>query len=299
MTTKNSDDKTIAKIGFGCGRLVGGSSLKESAKLVEAALELGIRHFDVAPSYGLGTAEDVLGIVLAGEKDVTIATKVGIARPSGGQSLSLLRKYLSPILKSSAGLKSLALKTLAKQTKRGVFDCANAEKSFEDSLRRLKRDKVDYLLLHEPASSDITEELIAYCEGLVLSNHVGRLGLGFNGHDIDQTLSFGTVLQRRVGNLLDNPTIDNRTQIIHGVMRMSSEQIGGMLTGQESNINDAFKQLCWDTADSSLYGSTALGLALVMKNVDMVLVSFSDINKMKQTFHMSERFISALNSLKK
>ena len=44
----------ISKIGFGCGRIYAGSEIRSSARLIEAALTAGIRHFDTAPMYGLG-----------------------------------------------------------------------------------------------------------------------------------------------------------------------------------------------------------------------------------------------------
>ena len=73
--------RKVSQIGLGCGRLVGRSTLIQSARIVETALDLGIRYFDVAPSYGMGTAEEVLGHVTGDSKEVVIATKVGIPRP--------------------------------------------------------------------------------------------------------------------------------------------------------------------------------------------------------------------------
>jgi len=48
---------TISKIGFGCGRIYAGSEIRSSARLIEAALSAGIRHFDTAPIYGLGQSD--------------------------------------------------------------------------------------------------------------------------------------------------------------------------------------------------------------------------------------------------
>jgi aryl-alcohol dehydrogenase-like predicted oxidoreductase len=39
-------------------------------------------HFDTAPLYGSGQSEDVLGHVLSCVPDITLTTKVGIARPN-------------------------------------------------------------------------------------------------------------------------------------------------------------------------------------------------------------------------
>src|ERR1700752_3999575 len=47
-----------------------------TAKVVEAALEAGITHFDTAEMYGGGKSEEFLGRALGGRRDdVTIATK--------------------------------------------------------------------------------------------------------------------------------------------------------------------------------------------------------------------------------
>ena len=69
----------ISRIGFGCARIYGGRELKNSARVIEAALAAGIRHFDTALSYGEGEFEDVLGRILANVPEITISTK----RPRG------------------------------------------------------------------------------------------------------------------------------------------------------------------------------------------------------------------------
>ena len=52
------------RLGFGCGRLRAGLEERNSRRLIEAALERGIRYFDTAPSYGDGASERVLGLGL-------------------------------------------------------------------------------------------------------------------------------------------------------------------------------------------------------------------------------------------
>ena len=58
--------KTTTRLGYGCSSLMGGMSHKESLAALEAAFDVGIRHFDVAPMYGYGQAEGCLGEFLAG-----------------------------------------------------------------------------------------------------------------------------------------------------------------------------------------------------------------------------------------
>src|SRR5262245_5656199 len=93
---------SITRIGFGCARIHGGSELRASARLIEAALALGVRHFDTAPSYGGGLSETVLGSALAGVQDATITTKIGIRRPervpARYSARVLYRRFARPVI---------------------------------------------------------------------------------------------------------------------------------------------------------------------------------------------------------
>ncbi len=135
---------------FGTGRLVSGASKSDSRKLVEAAYKLGFREFDTAPSYGLGGAEEVLGDVFAGDKDVRINTKVGSARPSNSYVKSVVRKVKRTLLGNKTEPREF---TLISQAEVPAPQWMNSkdfmERSFEESLRLLRRDSVFTLLLHE------------------------------------------------------------------------------------------------------------------------------------------------------
>lgn len=92
--------------------------------IVEAALEHGIRHFDTAPHYGLGLAEERLGIALDGHDrdDVVISTKVG--RIIEGTGTGARRRW--------------------DFTREGV------EESLSSSLHRLGSERVDIAFIHDP-----------------------------------------------------------------------------------------------------------------------------------------------------
>ncbi len=70
----------VSRAGFGgggIGQVWGPTTIDESVKAIHRALELGINFFDVAPGYGNGKAEEVLGIALEGRRDeAVVATKV-------------------------------------------------------------------------------------------------------------------------------------------------------------------------------------------------------------------------------
>ena len=101
---------TISRIGFGCQRIYAGSEARRSARLIEAALSAGIRHFDTAPMYGDGQSEDVLGQVLRGVADITLTTKVGIPRPNPEilrrTTMVGYRRFVHPLLTQMPGVRS-------------------------------------------------------------------------------------------------------------------------------------------------------------------------------------------------
>ena len=70
----------VSRAGFGgggIGQVWGPTTEEDSVRAVHRALDLGINFFDVAPAYGNGRAEEVLGLALQGHREEAIvATKV-------------------------------------------------------------------------------------------------------------------------------------------------------------------------------------------------------------------------------
>jgi hypothetical protein len=273
--------RATSRIGFGCGRLVGGASLAENARLVEAALAMGIRHFDTAPSYGLGTAENVLGAALAGVTDATIATKVGVARPRAGGGLALARKIAEPVLRRSTALKSLALGALSRTTPRGQFDAEFVKASFEESLRRLRRARVDILLLHEPTPEAVTPPLTAYCDGLVSSGAVSLLGTA-----IDETsgppIRFGTIHQCRFDPWRQSANSNEPFRILHGVLRHADALAGRAPPPAFAIAAEHARPLGWNPEDRPASAAVMLRAALDLNPNAIVLVSFKNMTRLKE-----------------
>ncbi len=106
----------VSRAGFGgggIGQVWGPTTEEESVRAVHRALNLGINFFDVAPAYGNGRAEEVLGLALQGHREEAIvATKVRLRAEE-------------------------------------MDDVAGAvTRSVDDSLRRLRMDAVDVLHVH-------------------------------------------------------------------------------------------------------------------------------------------------------
>ena len=106
----------VSRAGFGGGGIGqewGPTSREESVRAVQRSLDLGVNFFDVAPGYGAGQAEEVLGLALQGHRDeAVVATKVRLRADE-------------------------------------MDDVAGAvSRSVEASLRRLRMDWVDVLHVH-------------------------------------------------------------------------------------------------------------------------------------------------------
>ncbi len=102
------------------GWMWGGSDEKESIATIRAALAHGITLIDTAPVYGFGRSEEIVGKALADglRADVLIATKVGLEWHDG------------------------------KITRNGSRERIMRE--IEDSLRRLRTDRIDIYQVHWP-----------------------------------------------------------------------------------------------------------------------------------------------------
>src|SRR3990172_3749356 len=72
----------VAEVGFGgggIGSVWGPTTDQDVIRAVHGAIDVGVNFFDVAPAYGDGKAEDLLGQALAGRRNqVIVATKVQV-----------------------------------------------------------------------------------------------------------------------------------------------------------------------------------------------------------------------------
>jgi aryl-alcohol dehydrogenase-like predicted oxidoreductase len=154
--TLASTDLTVSRFAFGTASLHHlGDNRKQVAHL-EAAVEAGFSHFDTAPLYGFGGAERALGLVLSGAREITVATKVGLYPPGGanqGRAKMLMRKVAGKAIQSFSRAQA-------------DLSVTRARNSLDASLRRLNRDRVDLLLLHEPAPGLLdSDEWLRWVEG--------------------------------------------------------------------------------------------------------------------------------------
>ncbi len=263
----------LSRIGLGCGRLAGGASTRSSAKIVEAALACGVTHFDVAPSYGLGLAEAVLGQVLGSTKGVTIATKAGIPRPRSRLLKSFARELLRPAVRMAPWLKSRLVAASASNTPtQDRFRADLIQASLFESLTELKRENVDIFLLHEPLMH-IEPTLQHLVSGLVDAQKIGMFGVGTEA-GLDAMPAFGSVAQYRWSPTAQSHTDDHRLHIQHGLLRHFLPRLSrfakSLKPEASANLSD---DLNLDLADEGRLGSVLLTLALSIDPDAVFLIS--------------------------
>ncbi len=176
--------RTTTRLGFGCSSVMGVMNRRDSLRMLDAAWDAGIRHYDVAPSYGFGEAEGCLGEFLrrhAGE--ATVTTKFGIPPAEASSFWSAARQLARPMIKAMPGLKA-KLKGAASaaggaKPARPAFDAASAKASLDRSLAALKVERLDVFLLHEAEAGDLThQDLHLFLEVQQATGKIGAFGVG-------------------------------------------------------------------------------------------------------------------------
>lgn len=184
----------IPRLGYGCVQLTAASSLNEAKRLIECALHNKVNYFDVAPSYGKGYCEKILGSCLASSRyareDYFIATKLG-----GFQQ----RSPWLPVV-AALSLKNLQRKirrhqpTNHPERDRGEkarqapnplqpyeISLEQVHRSIQRSLLNLNIKYVDVLLLHEALPDFLSQEAREYIFSLREDGVTKKIGIAANG----------------------------------------------------------------------------------------------------------------------
>jgi aryl-alcohol dehydrogenase-like predicted oxidoreductase len=225
--------RRVSCLGLGCARLDGRLGLRQSAELLETALELGITYFDVAAAYG--TAEEALGRVIGNSKEVVIATKVGPPRPAYHAGRMRLRSIVKPVLDRMRGVKMLlrgaATRPAPDPSHRPRYDFSQQaiERSIETSLEFLRRDSVDVLLAHEPNRLDLVPEVSARFQSLVDRGLIRAFGVGVDARE-DRWAPFGSIWQSGWPGERVASYAGDVAYIFHGVLRYAQTDRFGKTT---------------------------------------------------------------------
>jgi aryl-alcohol dehydrogenase-like predicted oxidoreductase len=155
-------DMIVSEVGFGAWAIggpvmagdipIGWGDVDDSTskRALLHAMMLGINFYDTADFYGLGHSEELIGDILGNNPEVTIATKVGHRLNKDGNIFTDYSK-------------------------------AHIINSCEGSLKRLKRESIDFYQLHTARIADLEKgECIEAMEQLKKEGKIRYWGLSLN-----------------------------------------------------------------------------------------------------------------------
>lgn len=180
---------------------------KDCIKAIHAMLEQGVNHIDSAWVYGLGEADKVIGEAIKGRRDeVLITTKCGFRNPESGSGPN-------------------------------YPDCSPEwiSKCFEETLKNLDTDYVDFFLIHVPDANVPFEETAECVNKWKEQGKVRHLGIS----------NFGIKEMEEMGKYIDISAIQSGYSMIareeednlkwakaHGIGVMTHSSLAsGLLTG--------------------------------------------------------------------
>ena len=172
-------DLLVSEIGFGAWAIGGGAMIgntpigwgdvddEVSTKAIHAALDAGINFFDTADIYGLGHSENLLGKTIPGKNGIIIATKVGNVARNDQFTVDYSKDYLL--------------------------------EACEASLKRLRRDVIDYYQLHSARMPHLENgECIEAMQQLQRQGKIRYWGISLNTFDPLPEADF--FISKKIGN---------------------------------------------------------------------------------------------------
>ena len=181
-------------LGLGCASMMGRAGRRESLAALTAAYDAGITFYDTAArSYGYGACE---GLLLASSfrararDSVVLCTKFGIlpGNPTGWKNR--IKPLARAVLNAAPHLRGVVRTHAASQLTSGQFSVSTLESSVETSLRELKTDHADILLMHSPSLSTLQQDsLLEAMDRLVAVGKARLVGVSADGDVIGSILS--------------------------------------------------------------------------------------------------------------
>ena len=143
MQTRKIGSLDVTVVGLGCNNFGGRLDQAGTARVLDAALDHGVTFWDTADLYGGTKSEEFMGNLIGDRRDrIVLATKFG---HSGGPTPD--------------GARPEALR-----------------KALDESLRRLKTDRIDLYQLHEPSKTVPMADTLGILDDLVREGKVVEIG---------------------------------------------------------------------------------------------------------------------------
>lgn len=292
-------------VGFGCAGLYRLPRKRDRFAILERAYELGIRHFDVAPIYGLGVAEGELAEFKTRHADIQIATKFGIHPTRIGWAAGRVQPVVREVLRRFPMVQR-QVKDSGDQPDSGVVGRVlyatdglsqnAARRALDRSRTILRTERIDYFLLHEPAGLSGGygygyEALVDYLEVERANGGIGQWGLAGN---LAEPKGAITQLSDRAGVLqfpydlfagYGGPVPDaHRTAITFGFIARSLPRVIEILRRRP-----ALRQQCSDLVDSDL-ADRQVAIRLIVRDAvehnpfGIVLVSSTNVDHLDTAY---------------
>lgn len=282
-------DLEVSEIGFGTWAIGGGAMIgntaigwgdaddRVSVNAIHAALDAGINFFDTADIYGLGHSEELLGKIIGKRKDVIIATKGGNVSRNNQFTVDYSNEYIL--------------------------------RACEDSLRRLKRETIDFYQLHTARIQHLQEGgCVEAMKQLQKEGKIRNWGISLNTFEplpeaeyfIENEIGNGFQLVLNLLNQKTIPLLKRSSENGYGIIVRMALQFG-LLTGKfdkEINFqandhrkkrltkeviemsNDALKPV-WDLLKKYNCSKTQLALSYVL--------SYSEVSTLIAGIRTSEQ----------
>jgi D-threo-aldose 1-dehydrogenase len=286
-----------SRLGFGSAPLMARLGRRESVRLLEAAYDSGITHFDTARSYGHGEAESAVAELLSRHRDgITVTTKLGIVPPQRSRGLQAAKAVVRAATRHTPSLRARVARRAHAMSQTGRFEPEAARQSLDTSLHELRTDAVDILLLHECSRNDVeTEGLLDFLEGAVRDGKVRNFGIATNPESTGEILRERPELARVVQvphNASDRalqrlPSLSGVAVITHSALRPLVGPVAELMR-DEARRERWSRALGVDCARRDVVGRLLLAYALESNPDGMVLFASTDVDRIRSNAALSE-----------
>ena len=174
-----NSDLNVSVLALGTWGLGGGSvwsdkdsTVSEAENLLDACREHGVNYIDTAPVYGTGASEELLGAALHGRRhDFILQTKCSLNWRGEGGNFHYSRDGYT-----------VNNDTRPEAVRRDV----------EDSLRRMKTDYLDSVIVHYVCKSFPVADTVGALEDLIREGKIRAYGLSNSqGRDLEEYMAVG------------------------------------------------------------------------------------------------------------
>ena len=279
-------------VGFGCAHLQYSSwSRRGSLRLLEKAFDHGITHFDVARLYSSGEAEGVVGEFARGRRDrIVLVSKAGIL-PLRETYYHRANRKIRSIAKAKVPALTSSIADAVNEPVFGKFSPKDIRNSVEKSLRELKTDYLDALLLHECKATDIaTFDVPTTLDKLQAEGKILSYGLATS---IEQsaaiTCSFPTLasvvqIPEQNFNTQTWPFLSekNRLVITHSIFAENLKPLVALLQKQDALRQAIRSKLGFDLSKPQGVAQLLMVRAVKVNPRGMVLFSTSKLDHIQQ-----------------